>query len=125
VPRGHATHTLRRSVGEVDPGVRALVTEMLGQALANWIPVLESVEEEHLVPDLGARLGEIACPALVLVGEEDAADIHELADAVGRGVPDTRRASIEGAAHLPQLERPEEFNRLVLDFLAEALGSPP
>jgi pimeloyl-ACP methyl ester carboxylesterase len=116
---------LRRNVDEVDPDVRALVAEMLGRAIANWMPVLESAEEEHLVPDLGARLGKIACPALVLVGELDVTDIHELADVIDRGIPRTRRATIDGAAHLPQLERPEEFNRLVLDFLAEALGSPP
>jgi pimeloyl-ACP methyl ester carboxylesterase len=34
-------------------------------------------------------------------------------------IPEARRATIAEAAHLPNLERPEEFNRIVLDFLAE------
>jgi pimeloyl-ACP methyl ester carboxylesterase len=28
---------------------------------------------------------------------------------------------MHGVAHLPSLERPEEFNRVVLDFVCEAL----
>jgi pimeloyl-ACP methyl ester carboxylesterase len=32
-------------------------------------------------------------------------------------IPDVRKAVIHDAAHLPNLEHPEEFNRIVLDFL--------
>jgi pimeloyl-ACP methyl ester carboxylesterase len=33
-------------------------------------------------------------------------------------VPGARKAVIRNAAHVPNMERPEEFNRLVLEFLA-------
>lgn len=36
------------------------------------------------------------------------------------GICDLRRASIAGTAHLPSLERPEEFDELVLAFLQES-----
>jgi pimeloyl-ACP methyl ester carboxylesterase len=32
--------------------------------------------------------------------------------------PDSRLAVIEGAGHTPQAERPEEFNRVLNDFLS-------
>ncbi len=35
-------------------------------------------------------------------------------------IPEAQRATIADAAHLPNLERPEEFNRIVLDFLEDA-----
>ncbi|MDX6369651.1 MAG: hypothetical protein QOG93_1153, partial [Gaiellaceae bacterium] len=38
---------------------------------------------------------------------------------LAREIPDAERATIGGAAHLPNLERPDEFNRLVLGFLDE------
>ena len=39
-------------------------------------------------------------------------------------IPGARLAVVEGAAHLPNLERPEEFNRIVEDFLAEVENRP-
>ena len=65
-----------RGLDDVDAGVRSLVAEMLRQAIANWLPVLESAEEEPFAADVSGRLGEIACPVLVLVGEEDVEDIQ-------------------------------------------------
>jgi pimeloyl-ACP methyl ester carboxylesterase len=114
---------LRRGIDDVDPAVRELVVEMLRQAIANWLPVADSVEEELLVPDLTARLGEIACPALVLAGEEDVTDIHVIAQRLREAIPGARAATIPAAAHLPQLERPADFNELVLAFLAVTLVS--
>ena len=107
--------------GRRRPGARSLVTEMLRQAIANWLPVLESAEEEPFAADVSGRLGEIGCPVLVLVGEEDVEDMHRIAQRLAREIPGARHATIPNAAHLPQLERPAEFNELVLRFLAEVL----
>jgi pimeloyl-ACP methyl ester carboxylesterase len=114
---------LHRSVDDVDPAARELVADMLRQAIANWLPVVDSVEEESLVSDLGARLGEIACPALILVGDADPTDIHDIAQRLREEIPDARFATLPAAAHLPQLERPAEFNELVLGFLAETIAA--
>ena len=32
-------------------------------------------------------------------------------------IPNSRRETIAGAAHVPSMEQPEEFDRLVLEFL--------
>jgi 3-oxoadipate enol-lactonase len=101
----------------VDPEVRAQVAEMQRRAYELQLPVWETAEEERLVDDLAERLSEVAAPTLVLVGEEDLPDIHEIADRLEREIPNAQRASIADTAHVPSLERPREFDQLVLPFL--------
>jgi len=110
----------RRSPDDVDPEVRARVAEMQKRAYELQIPVWETVEEEPLVGDLAERIGEVGAPTLVLVGEEDVPDMHEIADRLERELPNARRASIADTAHVPSLERPREFDQLVLPFLQSA-----
>jgi 3-oxoadipate enol-lactonase len=109
-----------RNPEEVDPEVRALVAEMQRRAYELQIPVWETAEEKPLVTDLSERVGEVGAPTLVLVGEEDLPDMHEIADRLERELPDARRASIADTAHVPSLERPREFDQLVLPFLQSA-----
>jgi pimeloyl-ACP methyl ester carboxylesterase len=110
----------RRSPDDVDPEVRALVAQMQRRAYELQLPVWETAEEEPLVRDLSERVGEAVAPTLVLVGEEDVPDMHEIADRLERELPNVRRASIADTAHVPSLERPREFDQLVLPFLQSA-----
>jgi 3-oxoadipate enol-lactonase len=107
----------RRAPDEVDTGVRERVREMQRRAFELQVPVGESAAEEPLVENLLDRLGEITAPTLVLTGDEDRDDMQAIADRLAAEIPNARRASIDGAAHIPSLERPDEFDRLVLDFL--------
>jgi 3-oxoadipate enol-lactonase len=68
-------------------------------------------------PALG-RLSEIKVPTLILVGEADIPDVHAHCGAIQAGVKGAKRVVVAKAGHLLFLERPDEFNRLVLDFLA-------
>jgi pimeloyl-ACP methyl ester carboxylesterase len=97
----------------VEAGVRRRVTEMLLRAYAHG-----EVDLEEPDPPAAARLGEIAVPTLVLVGEHDRPDLHAIADALAGGIPGAERVVLGGTAHLPNMERPAEFNRVVLEFLA-------
>jgi pimeloyl-ACP methyl ester carboxylesterase len=74
---------------------------------------------EELEPETPAvpRLSQIQAPTLVLVGDEDRARTLAAADLLEKELPDARKTVMAGTAHLPNMERPEEFNRLVLDFL--------
>jgi len=107
----------RRRPHEVDPAVRRLVAEMQRCAFELQLPVWDEAEEELLVPDVGSRYVELRVPTLVLVGGEDVSDMHTLAERLASGIPGARKEEIPGAAHVPSLERPEEFDRLVLTFL--------
>jgi 3-oxoadipate enol-lactonase len=108
-----------RSPDEVDPDVRRKVGEMQRLALELYLEGGADAQEEALVLNIGDRLGEISVPTLVLVGELDVPDIHRVADRLEREIPGARRATIEGTAHVPSMERPDEFDRLVLGFLDE------
>ena len=70
-------------------------------------------------PPAAGRLGEIRVPTLVVVGAEDVPDVVDSADPLVHAIPGAKRATIAGAAHLPNMEKPEEFNRIVLTFLDE------
>lgn len=107
-----------RSPDEVDPEVRGRIAEMQRRAFELWLPVGDAAEEEPLVLDVGARLGEISVPTLALVGEHDVEDVNVVAERLEREIGATR-VTIAGAAHLPNLEKPREFDQLVLAFLAE------
>lgn len=73
----------------------------------------------HAIPrlDITARLGAISVPTLVIVGAEDAATPPAMAEAITAAIPDARLAVIPQAAHLANLEQPQAFNRLLLEFL--------
>src|SRR5215471_18709844 len=70
-------------------------------------------------PDLRARLAAIACPTLVLWGEDDRIVDPEYGRAYAAAIPGARFEPLPGTGHLPQLETPEQLMRAVWDF-AEA-----
>jgi pimeloyl-ACP methyl ester carboxylesterase len=68
--------------------------------------------------DLSRRLGEIQVPVQLIWGDHD--PLFPLAHAANahRLIPHSRLAVLEGAGHTPQAERPEEFNRVLENFLS-------
>jgi 3-oxoadipate enol-lactonase len=100
-----------------DPVVRELTEAMTIRSYEQQLPLEESVQASWPQPPAAERLADIDAPTLVIVGTEDVADILAMADRLAAGIPGARLATIEGAGHLPSLERPDELNRLLLDFL--------
>ncbi|MGN9910599.1 alpha/beta fold hydrolase [Phytohabitans sp. LJ34] len=68
-------------------------------------------------PDYVAMLAEVAVPTLVVVGAED--EFTPLADArlMSDTIPDATLVVVEGAAHMPNLERPADFDEALQSFL--------
>lgn len=71
------------------------------------------------------RLPGITAPALVVTGEQDLLTPPWISEEVASAIPGARFEVIrgDGASHLVMLERPEEFNRLVITFLAQSQNS--
>lgn len=111
-----------RSSEDVDPAIRAAVTEMVLRSYEMQKDGWEggAREDEVLDPPVGGRLGEVACPTLVLVGEDDVADMRAIAAHVADSIDGARFATVPGAAHLPSFERADEVNALLLAFLGES-----
>lgn len=70
--------------------------------------------------DLTAELGRIAAPTLVIAGADDVATPPAYGEAIAAAVPGARREILADAAHLANLERPEQVNQLLTEFLKEA-----
>lgn len=105
-----------RTPEQVTPAVRERVYAMNLRALEQQAAGLGS--KERLDPPAVGRLGALRVPTLVIVGAADQPEMLLTADLLEQQAAGARKAIIPDVAHVPNMERPVEFNRLVLDFLA-------
>ena len=108
-----------RGPDAVDPEMRERVREMNAALFARDD---DAGEEIPLDPPAAERLAEISAPTLIVYGDKDVMDVRQAAGPLAATIPGARLAVIPDAAHLPQMERPELFNEIVLGFLL-GLGS--
>lgn len=72
--------------------------------------------------DQTALLSRITCPALIIVGQED--PITPVADSekMKREIAGSQLVVMEKAAHVSNLERPEQFNEEMVRFLKQSVS---
>jgi 3-oxoadipate enol-lactonase len=68
-------------------------------------------------PDPVPSLRKLDVPSLVISGEMDIPSFMIMAEAYARTLPHARREIIQGAGHLANIERADEWNALLRDFL--------
>jgi pimeloyl-ACP methyl ester carboxylesterase len=73
---------------------------------------------------ISSRLGEIRVPTLIVVGEHDTPDNHEVAQLLLSGIKDCRRPTVPDSGHMTMMENPDFFNQHVLELLQSAEGDP-
>jgi len=73
--------------------------------------------EASIAQDRAAPLERIRTRTLVLVGSEDTVYPPQMSRDIARRIPGSKFVEIEGAGHLSNLDQPERFNKIVLDFL--------
>lgn len=71
-----------------------------------------------LDPPAIERLQEIRVPTLIIVGEHDSSDFRRIADILNRKIQGSKRMTLAGVGHVPNMEAPREFNEAILSFLA-------
>ncbi len=69
--------------------------------------------------DITGRLGKIACPVQIIVGDQDAGTPVAMSEAIRDAIPGSTLVVIPQASHLSNIEQPEAFNRALEGFLAE------
>lgn len=109
-----------RDLAAVDPDVLRLVNEMHQHFISTHIrPGI--LPPEHVVGSW-ERLPEIAVPVLGVVGDLDYADHHAMTQRAVVAVQDGRGVvTIQGAGHYPNLEQPQQWERVIDDFLDTVL----
>jgi pimeloyl-ACP methyl ester carboxylesterase len=110
----------RRGCGSLTtrlPDVRELTEAMVLRSYEQHSPSKGEVRAVWPEPSAETRLGELDVPTLLVVGDADRPELLSLAERLARELPDARLETIDGAGHLPSLERPDELNRLLLNFL--------
>jgi 3-oxoadipate enol-lactonase len=106
-----------REPGEVDPEVRRWVGAMQHLAFEN--PTPDGATLDRLTPPARERLAEIKVPTLIVTGSLDVAHVFQVAERLKEGIRGSRLETIEGAAHVPTLEKPGPWRNLLVDFLNE------
>jgi pimeloyl-ACP methyl ester carboxylesterase len=105
------------------PEASARIAEMIAD-YSCW-HLLQHDPHPPLVPPANERLHEIGAPTLIVVGEEDLPDFHAIADRLAGEIPDARKTVLPAAGHMANMDAPEAFNRVVLDFLAAESARKP
>jgi pimeloyl-ACP methyl ester carboxylesterase len=109
-----------RQPEQVDPEVRRRAAEMnrIFVENATWARS-QPPPGDQLEPPAIKRLSEIRVPTLVIAGALDHPEILRAVDILASEIKNVRKVILPDSAHLPNMEKPVEFNREVLSFLAE------
>ena len=78
---------------------------------------LNSSPEENLEPSAMSRLKEIKLPTLIITAENDLESCKEIADIMEKEIPGSKKVVIKGAGHIMNMDKPEEFNRYIIEFI--------
>ena len=105
-----------RTPDQVNPEMRRLAYEMNRTALEHDSKRLGKRLSDTEHPAAGG-LAELSMPVLVVAGEHDIPFTLAAADYMVEKIPSARKAIIADAAHLPNMDQPEEFRRILNAFL--------
>lgn len=107
-----------RQPWQVNPLIRQRAAEMNRIAVENgtWA-VADANPLNPLNPQAVGRLAEINVSVLIVAGSLDNPEVLRAADLLENEIPGAKKVVMSDSAHVPNMEKPEEFNRIILDFL--------
>jgi pimeloyl-ACP methyl ester carboxylesterase len=98
---------------DIAPRLRELATDNMRAWVSN--DALDRVID----PPAAKRLKSVHVPTLVIVGSRDVPDIQRIVERISHEVPGAKKVVIEGAGHIVNMEKPDDFDRALSDWLAE------
>jgi len=100
-----------------NPQSRAVWEKMLSRHNQDFLRcMMEARASSQPSENWRARLGEIKQPTLIIAGAQDERFINA-SEYMARAIPEARLEIISGAGHMVNLEKPDEFNKVLMDFL--------
>ena len=97
-----------------NPNLRERIRQMNLDNVNLWV---QGLPECPIDPPAIQRLKSMTVPTIVIVGEQDVADMHSIADLIVKEVAGAKKVVIPGTGHIVSMEKPEEFNKAVMEFL--------
>lgn len=101
-----------------DGSIERWIGEALGAEVPQSTDAYLRTVDAILAHDTAERLEAITVPALVIAGEEDLICPPDVQRAMARRLRAARLELLPGEAHQPFQESPEQFDRLIREFLA-------
>ncbi len=102
---------------EAKPDVAADLKQIMKGATAEGVIAALTAMRDR--PDSTAMLADLHIPTLIIHGKDDQVIPPAEAEAMAKAIPHNDLHIIDQAGHLPNLEQPEEFDRVVKKFLAK------
>ncbi|MFI8946139.1 alpha/beta fold hydrolase [Streptomyces sp. NPDC053750] len=104
-----------RAADDIDPGIPRRLSEMALHTMSKHSPGEPNLHTP--MTDTWSRVPKIDVPVLAVNGSFEPDDLTGAAERLVRSVRDGRSVTVDGAGHYTNLEKPEEFNGILLDFL--------
>ncbi|CAA9489482.1 MAG: hypothetical protein AVDCRST_MAG65-1934 [uncultured Solirubrobacteraceae bacterium] len=137
LPPDKVKNRLDRALAQADRGGEAAARDFVPELFAPDAPAelldraiavgaslhpagLRIMARASAAADLRDVLPRVDVPTLVIHGAEDRRSPVSVSEALHAAIPNSRLALIGGAGHMTNLEAPDEFNRLLREFLREA-----
>ena len=76
----------------------------------------EEIEPEDNI----LQIKSIRIPVLVINGEYDVQDFHDISDLMSRELPYVKKVIIPDTTHLANLESPKQFFKLISEFFSDS-----
>jgi 3-oxoadipate enol-lactonase len=108
----HGLFTPARRDAAVGTRLEQIVTDYSGWHWRYHDPV------QGIEPAAAERLDRVGAPTLVIVGEREIPDCVAIADRLASEIPGARKAVLPDVGHMANMEAPEQFNDVLLSFLA-------
>jgi 3-oxoadipate enol-lactonase len=102
-----------------NPAYERRMREMLRDNYKTWGPTPTTIVWNWPKQQTADRLPEIKVPTLIVIGDEDAPSILINAGVYESKIPGSRKVVMTNVSHHLVMEKPKEYNRLVLSFLKE------
>ncbi|HEX8495064.1 MAG TPA: alpha/beta fold hydrolase [Pyrinomonadaceae bacterium] len=105
------------ATGKSNPSYQQRMREMLTDNFRTWGPTPAPIVWTWPTRPVIEKLQAIKAPTLVIVGDMDFSNITAIADILAAKIPGAKKAVMTNVSHHLNMEKPQEFNQLVLSFL--------